>query len=119
MVLPPRRMAVKEKAELKTQVEDLFAKGLIRRSQSEWGAAVVFVTKSDGSLRMCVDYRELNKITYKNRYPMPRINDKFDQLHGAKVFSQLHLATGFHQLQIAEESIPKTAFRTENGSTNG
>ena len=69
VVLPTRRMALKEKAELKTQVEDLLEKGLIRRSQSEWGAAVVFVTESDGSLRMCVDYRELTKCTYKNRYP--------------------------------------------------
>ena len=64
---------------------------------------------------MCVDYRDLNKLTMKNRYPMPRINDMFDQLYGAKVFSQLDLATDFHQLRVAEESIPKTAFRTENG----
>ena len=64
---------------------------------------------------MCVDYRELNKRTLKNRYPMPRINDLFDQLHGAKIFSQLDLATGFHQLKVAEDSIHKTAFRTENG----
>ena len=70
VVLPPRRMAPMEKKELKAQIEDLFAKGLIRRSQSEWGSAVVFVRKSDGSLRMCVDYRELNKLTYKNRYLM-------------------------------------------------
>lgn len=114
IVLPPRRMAPKEKDELKSQVDDLFAKGLIRRSSSEWGAAVVFVTKSDGSLRMCVDYRELNKLTLKNRYPMPRINDLFDQLQGATVFSQMDLATGFHQLRIAEDSIAKTAFRSEN-----
>ena len=115
VVLPPRRMAPKEKAELRKQIEDLSSKGLIRPSFSEWGAAVVFVTKSDGSLRMCVDYRELNKLTLKNRYPMPRINDMFDHLYGAKVFSQLDLATGFHQLRVAEDSIPKTAFRTENG----
>ena len=108
-------MAPKEKAELKSQIDDLSAKGLIRRSSSEWGAAVVFVTKSDGSLRMCVDYRDLNKLTLKNRYPMPRINDLFDQLHGATVFSQMDLATGFHQLRIAEDSIAKTAFRSEIG----
>ena len=107
-------MAPKEKAELKSQIDDLSAKGLIRRSSSEWGAAALFVTKSDGSLRMCVDYRELNKLTLKNRYPMPRINDLFDQLHGATVFSQMDLATGFHQLRIAEDSIAKTAFRSEN-----
>ena len=76
---------------------------------------MVFVTKSDGSLRMCIDYRELKKITTKNRYPMPSINVMFDQLCGATVFSQLDLATGFLQLRVAEESIPKNAFRTENG----
>lgn len=114
VVLPPRKMASKEKAELKSQIDDLSAKGLIRRSSSEWGAAALFVAKSDGSLRMCVDYRELNNLTLKNRYPMPRINDLFDQLHGATVFSQMDLATGFHQLRIAEDSIAKTAFRSEN-----
>jgi len=88
-------MASNEKAELKTLIDDLLAKGLIRRSYSEWGAAVVFVTKSDGSLRMCVDYRELNKLTHKNQYPMPRINDLFDQLHGAKYSLNLILPPVF------------------------
>lgn len=115
VVLALRRMSPKEKVELRIQIEGLFSKGLIRRSHSEWGAAVVFATKSDGSLRMSVDYRELNKLTHKNRYLMPHINDMLDQLHGAKVFSQLDLASGFHQLRIAEDSIPKTAFRTEDG----
>ena len=87
VVLPPKRMAPREKVELAKQIEDLFSKGLIRPSHSEWGAAVVFVTKSDGSLRMCVDYRELNELTMKDRYLMPRINDMFDQLYGATVFS--------------------------------
>ena len=88
VVLPPRRMAPREKVELRKQIEDLSSKGLIRPNYSKWGAAVVFVTKSDGSLRMCVDYRELNKLTMKNRYPMPRINDLFDQLYGCILSAQ-------------------------------
>ena len=79
------------------------------------GAPVVFTTKADGFLRLCVDYRELNKLTKKNRNPLPRIDDLFDQLVGLTVFSQLYLATGFHQLRVAEDSIYKTAFRTPNG----
>ena len=80
-------MNATELVELKNQIDDMLAKGLIRPSYSEWVEVVVFITKSDGSLRMCVDYRELNKLTMKNRYPMPRINDVFDQLYGATVFS--------------------------------
>ena len=76
---------------------------------------MVFATKADGSLRLCVDYRELNKLTKKNRHPLPRIDDLFDQLVGASVFSQLDLATGFHQLRLAEDSIDKTTFRTPDG----
>ena len=87
VVMPLRRMAPREQQELKVQVDDLLRKGFIRRSVSEWGAPVVFATKADGSLRLCVDYRELNKVTKKNKYPLPRIDDLFDQLHEAKVFS--------------------------------
>ena len=112
IVQPLRRMAPKEKRELERQTYDLLQKGLIRPSTSSWGSPVVFVTKADGSLRLCVDYRELNKRTIKNKYPLPRIDDMFDQLHGARIFSQLDLATGFHQLRVAEESVPLTAFRT-------
>ena len=97
------------------QVRDLLGKGFIRRSVSEWGALIVFATKADGSLRLCVDYRELNKVTKKNKYLLPRIDDLFDQLHEAKVFSQMDLATGFHQLRVAKDSVPKTAFRTLSG----
>ena len=82
---------------------------------SEWGAPVVFATKADGSLSLCVDYRELNKVTKKNKYPLPRIDDLFDQLHEARVFSQMDLATGFHRLRVAKDSVPKTAFRTPSG----
>ena len=111
MIQPKRRMAPKEVQELEKQTRDLLSKGLIRPSFSSWGSAVVFVVKSDGSLRLCVDYRELNKVTIRNRYPLPRIDDLFDQLHGATVFSQMDLATGFHQLRISEDCIPLTAFR--------
>ena len=115
IVMPLRRMAPREQRELGVQVSNLLKKGFIRRSVSEWGAPVVFATKADGSLRLCVDYRELNKVTRKNKYPLPRIDDLFDQLEGARVFSQLDLATGFHQLRVADESAPQTAFRTSSG----
>ena len=88
IVMPLRRMAPSEQRELGVQVSDLLKKGFIRRSVFEWGAPVVFATKADGSLRFCVDYRELNKATRKNKYPLPRIDDLFDQLEGARVFSQ-------------------------------
>ena len=96
VALPVRHMAPKERKELSKQVKELLEKGFIRWSISEWGAPVVFATKADGSLRLCVDYRELNKLTKKNRHPLPRIDDLFDQLVGATVFSRLDLATGFH-----------------------
>ena len=111
----PYRMAPLELAELKTQLEELQDKGFIRPSVSPWGAPVLFVKKKDGSLRLCIDYRELNKITIKNKYPLPRIDDLFDQLKGAGVFSKIDLRSGYHQLRIAEEDIPKTAFRTRYG----
>ena len=101
---------------MRKQLSELETKQFIRSSSSPWGASAVFVKKSDGTLRLCVDYRKLNDLTIKNKYPLPRIDDLFDQLSGARVFSQLDLATGFHQLRIAEDSIPLTSFRTCYGS---
>ena len=90
-------------------------KGFIRPSFSPWGAPVLFVKKKDGTMRLCIDYKELNKVTIKNKYPLPRIDDLFDQLQGASVFSKIDLRSGYHQLKIKEEDIPKTAFRTRYG----
>lgn len=89
----------------------IFWRGLIRPSQSSWDSALVFAPKSDGSLRLCVDYKEMNKLTIRSKYPLPRVDDVFDQLHEAVVFSQMELATGFHQLRVAKDSIPLTTFR--------
>ncbi|GJY03192.1 putative reverse transcriptase domain-containing protein [Tanacetum coccineum] len=87
-------------------------RGFIRPSTSPWGAPILFVKKKDGSFRMCIDYRELNKLTIKNRYPLPRIDDLFDQLQGSSVYSKIDLRSGYHQLRVRDEDIPKTAFRT-------
>nr|GEZ03649.1 putative reverse transcriptase domain-containing protein [Tanacetum cinerariifolium] len=95
--------------------EELSDKGFIRPSSSPWGAPVLFVKKKDGSFRMCIDYRELNKLTIKNRYPLPRIDDLFNQLQGSSVYSKIDLRSGYHQLRVREEDIPKTAFRTHYG----
>ncbi|KAM6556128.1 hypothetical protein CsatB_003147 [Cannabis sativa] len=111
----PYRMAPSELKELKIQLEELLKLGFIRPSYSPWGAPVLFVKKKDGTMRMCIDYRELNKVTIKNRYPLPRIDDLFDQLQGKKVFSKFNLRSGYHQLRIKNEDIPKTAFRTRYG----
>ena len=111
----PYRMAPVEMKELATQLQDLLEKGVIRPSVSPWGAPVLFVKKKDGSMRLCIDYRELNKLTIKNRYPLPRIDDLFDQLKGARCFSKIDLRSGYHQLKIKQEDIPKTAFRTRYG----
>ncbi|KAJ4973220.1 hypothetical protein NE237_006394 [Protea cynaroides] len=108
----PYRMA---STELKVQLQELLDKGYIRPSISPWGTTVLFVKKKDGSVRLCIDYQELNKLTIKNRYPLPRIDDLFDQLQGAKVFSKIDLRSGYHQLKIKEGDIPKTAFRTRYG----
>ena len=110
--IPPYRMAPAELRELSVQLKDLLEKGFIRPSVSPWGAPVLFVKKKDGTLRMCIDYRQLNKVTVKNRYPMPRIDDLFDQLQGAVIFSKIDLRSGYHQLRIRTADIPKTAFRT-------
>ncbi|KAJ4975503.1 hypothetical protein NE237_000609 [Protea cynaroides] len=107
-------MAPTELKELKVQLQELLDKGYIGPSISPWGAPVLFVKKDD-SVRLCIDYRELNKLTIKNRYPLPRIDDLFDQLQGAKVFSKIDLRSGYHQLKIKDGDIPKTAFRTRYG----
>ncbi|GJT29703.1 putative reverse transcriptase domain-containing protein [Tanacetum coccineum] len=109
------RLAPSEMKELADQLQELSDKGFIRPSSSPWGAPVLFVKKKDGSLRMCIDYRELNKLTVKNRYPLPRIDDLFDQLQGSSVYSKIDLRSGYHQLRVREEDISKTAFRTRYG----
>ena len=108
-------MAPAELKELKEQLQEVVDKGFIRPSTSPWGAPVLFVRKKDGSLRLCIDYRQLNKVTTKNKYPLPRIDDLFDQLAGASCFSKIDLRSGYHQLKISEEDVPKTAFRTRYG----
>ncbi|GJR48173.1 putative reverse transcriptase domain-containing protein [Tanacetum coccineum] len=111
----PYQLAPSEMKELSEQLKELSDKGFIRPSSSPWGAPVLFVKKKDGSFRMCIDYRELNKLTMKNRYPLPRIDDLFDQLQGSSVYSKIDLRSGYHQLRVQEEDIPKTAFRTRYG----
>ncbi|KAL0402639.1 UNVERIFIED_CONTAM: Transposon Ty3-I Gag-Pol polyprotein, partial [Sesamum latifolium] len=110
--IAPYRMAPSELKELKKQLEELLDKGFIRPSISPWGAPVLFVKKKDGSMRLCIDYRQLNRITIKNKYPLPRIDDLLDQLKGATVFSKIDLRSGYWQLRIEKGSISKTAFRT-------
>ncbi|XP_070677834.1 uncharacterized protein [Malus domestica] len=113
--LTPYRMAPAELRELKIQLQELLDKGFIQPSSSPWGAPVLFVRKKDGTLRLCIDYRQLNRVTIKNRYPLPRIDDLFDQLKGACVFSKIDLRSGYYQLKIKEDDVPKTAFRTRYG----
>ncbi|GJV70014.1 reverse transcriptase domain-containing protein [Tanacetum coccineum] len=115
VIRSPYRLAPSEMLELSNQLKELQEKGFIRPSHSPWGAPVLFVKKKDGSMRMCIDYRELNKLTIKNRYPLPRIDDLFDQLQGACCFSKIDLHSGYHQLRVREEDIPKTAFRIRYG----
>ena len=111
----PYRLAPAEMAEGKMQLEELLSKGFIRPSTSPWGAPVLFVKKKDGSFRLCIDYRGLNKVTIKNKYPLPRIDELLDQLQGASWFSKIDLASGYHQIAIADEDVRKTAFRTRYG----
>ncbi|XP_056864071.1 uncharacterized protein LOC130511209 [Raphanus sativus] len=108
----PYRMAPAEMAELNKQLEELLDKGFIRPSVSPWGAPVLFVKKKDGSFRLCIDYRGLNRVTIKNKYPLPRIDELLDQLKGARWFSKIDLASGYHQIPIEPSDIKKTAFRT-------
>ncbi|GJT29748.1 putative reverse transcriptase domain-containing protein [Tanacetum coccineum] len=109
------RLAPSEMKELSVQLQELLKKGFIRPSTSPRGASVLFVKNKDGSFRMCIDYRELNKLTVKNRYPLPRIDDLFDQLQGSSMYSKVDLRSGYHRLRIKEEDIPITAFRTWYG----
>jgi hypothetical protein len=111
----PYRLLINELVELKKQIAELQDKGFIRPSSSPWGAPVLFVEKKDGTQRMCIDYRFLNEVTIKNKYPLPRINDLFNQMKGAGVFSKIDLRSGYHQLRIRESDIPKTAFHTRYG----
>ncbi|GKE81037.1 putative reverse transcriptase domain-containing protein [Tanacetum coccineum] len=106
----PYRLAPSKMKELSEQLQEISDKGFIRPSSSPWGAPVLFVKKKDGSFRMCIDYRELNKLTVKNRYPLPRIDDLFDQLQGSSIYSKIDLRSGYHQLIVREQDIPKTAF---------
>ncbi|GKA86873.1 putative reverse transcriptase domain-containing protein [Tanacetum coccineum] len=108
----PYRLAPSEMQELSNQLQELADRGFIRPSTSPWGAPVLFVKKKDRSFRMCINYRELNKLTVKNHYPLPRIDDLFDQLQGSSVYSKIDLRSGYHQLRVRDEDIPKTAFRT-------
>jgi hypothetical protein len=105
-----------ELKELKVQLEELFAKGYIKPNKSPYGAPVLFVHKKDETLRMCVDYRTLNKVTVKNRYPLFHIDDLFDRLSGAKVFSRIDLRSGYYQIRIAQGDEEKTACHTRYGS---
>jgi hypothetical protein len=111
----PYRMPPTELAELKKQLQELLDKGFIRTSTSPWGCPALFVKKKDESLRLCVDYRPLNAVTIKNKYPLPHIDVLFDQLVGAKVFSKIDLRSGYHQIKIRASDIPKTAFSTRYG----
>ncbi|GJT16738.1 putative reverse transcriptase domain-containing protein [Tanacetum coccineum] len=111
----PYRLAPSEMEELSGQLKELQDKGFIRPSSSPWGVPVLFVRKNDGSFRMCIDYREMNKLTVKNRYPLPRIDDLFDQLQGSQFFLKIDLRSGYHQLRVHKDDIPKTAFRTRYG----
>jgi hypothetical protein len=111
----PYRMTQKELAELKVQLNELLDKGYICLNSSPWGCPALFVKKKDQSLRLCMDYRPLNAITVKNKYPLPRIDILFDQLAGVKVFSKVDLRLGYHQIKIRPEDVPKTAFSTRYG----
>ncbi|GKA79301.1 putative reverse transcriptase domain-containing protein, partial [Tanacetum coccineum] len=108
----PYKLAPSEMQELSNQLQELTDRGFIRLSTLPWGALVLFVKKKDGSFRMCIDYRELDKLTVKNCNPLPRIDDLFYQLQGLSVYSKIDLRSGYHQLRVRDEDIPKTAFRT-------
>ena len=111
----PYRMAPAELKELKVQLQELLDKGFVRPNFSPWGAPVLFVKKKDDTLRMCIDYRQINKVTVKNKYSLLRIEDLFDQLKGAGVFLKIDLRSGYYQLRVKEVDVPKTAFRTRYG----
>ena len=107
----PYRMSTPEMLELKMQLQELLERKYIRPSVSPWGAPVLFVKKKDGTLMLCTDYRQLNKVTVKNKYPLPRNYDLFDQMRGEKVFSNIDIRSGYHHVRIKDEYIHKTTFR--------
>ena len=107
--MTPHRMAPVELQELRVQLQELLDKGFIRPSTSPWGAPVLIARKRGKTLRLCIGYRQLNRVTIKNRYPLPRIDDLLDRLSGARVYSKIDLRTGYHQLRVRETDIPKTA----------
>ena len=109
------RLSKLEHADVEQQITDLLRRGYIKPSCSPYGAPILFVQKKDGTLRMLIDYRALNKLTVKNRYPLHRNDDLLDTCHNAKVFSSLDLMSGYHQIRILHDDIPKTAFRTPFG----
>jgi hypothetical protein len=111
----PYRMSTPEFKELQMHLDELLKKGYIRPRVSPWGAPILFVKKNDGTLRLCIDFGQLNKITLKNKYHLPRIDDLFDQLKDAKIFSKIDLRSSYHQVRIKEEDISKTVFRTRYG----
>ena len=113
--MTPHRMTPVELQELRVQLQELLDKGFIRPITSPWGAPILFMKKKDKTLRLCIDYRQLNRVTVKNQYPMPRIDYLFDQLRGALVYSKIDLRTVYHQLRVRETDIPKTGFRTRYG----
>ena len=110
--MAPHRMAPVELQELKDQIQELLGKRFIRSSTSPLGTLVLFSKKKDKTLRLCIDYKQLNRATIKNRYPLPRIDNLFDQLRTERVYSKIDLYTGYHQLRVKEADIPKTVFRT-------
>ena len=113
--MTPHRIAPVELQELRVQLQELLDKGFIRQSTSPWETPVLFAKKKGKTLRLCIDYMQLNRVTIKNRYPLPRIDDLFDQLRGTRVYSKIDLRTGYHQLRLRETYIPKTAVRTRYG----
>jgi len=114
--MAPYRLSAFELAELKKQLEDLLDKKFVRPSVSPWGVPMLLVKKKDGSMRLCIDYQQLNKVMLKNRYPLPRIVDLIDQLVGARVFSKIDLRSGYRQIKVKDEDMQKTAFRTCYGN---
>ena len=110
--MTPHMMAPIELQELKVQIHELLDKSFIRPSTSPWRAPILFAKEKDKTLRLCIDYRQLNRVMIKNQYPLSSIDDLFDQLRGARVYSKIDLYTGYHQLRVREANIPKTGFRT-------
>ena len=115
IAVPRHRMSPKERTDASAMIQDYLAKGWIRSSHSPYNANVVFARKKDGTKRLCVNYKPLNNVTVKDKYPLPRIDDLLDRLHGAQVFSSLDLRSGYHQIRIAEADVQKTAFSLHEG----